>query len=112
MWLPHQANVRAFVAISQACSFLVFNLNSMPYVQRSSLVHDVLVKNTSWDPAFADLLLQTGDFCQTLSVPNEHLDSGLLLVVQLYARLLSSSVCKWYGVVERFVGARSKDALC
>ena len=58
---------------------------SVPRVQCSSLIHNVLVQHTSWDPAFADLFLQTGNFCQTLSIPNKLLDPGLLLVVQLDA---------------------------
>jgi hypothetical protein len=84
----------------------------MPCVQRSSLVHNVLVKHTGRNPAFADLLLQTSNFCQSLSVSDELLDPSLLFVVQLDARLLSSSVCEWCGVGERFVCACSKDALC
>jgi hypothetical protein len=80
--LLHEASLYAFVAISQATSFFS-NMNPVPRVQYSSLVHNVLVKHTSWDPAFADLFLKAGNFCQSLSVPNELLNPGLLFVVQL-----------------------------
>jgi len=107
-----KASLSVFVATSQAYSFFIPDVNPMSCVQRSSLVHDVLVEHTSWNPAFADFLLQTGNFCQTLCVSDELLDPGPLFLVQLDARLLSSSVCEWCGEGERFVCARGKDALC
>jgi hypothetical protein len=72
------------IAISQAFSFFS-NVVPVSRVQCSSLVHNVLVQHTSWNPAFADLLLQTGNLCQTLRVANELFDPGLLLLVQLDA---------------------------
>lgn len=107
-----KASLCAFVAISQAYSFFVPSSNSVPCVQGSSLVHDILIKHTSWNPAFADLLLQTGNLRQTLCVFDKLLHPGPLFLVQLDARLLSSSIGNRCGVGERFVRACGKNALC
>lgn len=72
-------------SLSLGLFVLHFTLAPMSCAQYSSLIHDVLIEYTSWDPAFADLFLQTCNFCQTLSVSDECFNSGLFLVVQLDA---------------------------
>jgi hypothetical protein len=85
--------------------------NPLPCVQSSRLVHDVLVKNTGWNPAFTDLLLQSCYFRQTLRILDQLLDPDPLLVVQFDAWLLRSSVRERCSVAERFVCARGENTL-